>query len=88
MSESDRRPDPDMLLKAIQRQEAKDEKGKLKIFFGMAAGVGKTCAMLNAAHELPARDIDVAAGFIETHGRGETQALVSGLEVIPRRIVP
>jgi len=85
---SENRPDPDLLLKAIQRQEGKGDKGKLKVFLGMAAGVGKTYAMLSAAHEMPARNIDVAVGFIETHGRAETEALVAGLEVIPRRIVP
>jgi two-component system, OmpR family, sensor histidine kinase KdpD len=85
---SENRPDPDLLLKAIQRQEGKEDKGKLKVFLGMAAGVGKTYAMLNAARELPARDIDVAVGFIETHGRRETEVLVAGLEVLPRRIVP
>ena len=82
------RPNPDLLLKAIQRREEKDNKGKLKVYIGMAAGVGKTYAMLSAAHELPARHIDVVVGFVETHGRKETEELLEDLDVIPRRIVP
>lgn len=79
------RPDPDLLLAALQKDEARQKRGKLKIFFGMAAGVGKTYAMLDAARQLAADGIDVVVGYVETHGRAETEALLSGLEVIPRQ---
>jgi two-component system sensor histidine kinase KdpD len=82
---NDRRPDPDQLLAAVQRQETGKNRGKLKIFFGMAAGVGKTYAMLEAAQQLIATGVDVVVGIAETHGRIETQALLDRLEVIPRR---
>jgi two-component system, OmpR family, sensor histidine kinase KdpD len=81
------RPDPDALLAAIQKDEARQRRGKLKIFFGMAAGVGKTYAMLDAARHLQGEQRDVVVGYVETHGRAETEALVKGLEVIPRRRV-
>lgn len=76
------RPDADLLLSAVNKAE--ERRGKLRIFFGMAAGVGKTCAMLRAAHRLKEEGIDVAVGFVETHGRKETAVLIEGLEVIPR----
>lgn len=79
------RPDPEALLKEVQREEEK--KGRLKIFLGYAPGVGKTYAMLNEAHVLKNRGEDVVVGIVETHGRSETEALLSGLEVIPRRRV-
>jgi two-component system, OmpR family, sensor histidine kinase KdpD len=79
------RPDPDALLAAIQKEDEKQQRGKLKIFFGMAAGVGKTYAMLDAAHARKADGVDVIVGYVETHKRAETEALVSGLEVIPRQ---
>lgn len=82
---NDERPNPDTLLTAITREEEKAAKGKLKIFFGMAAGVGKTYAMLQAAHQLKERGVDVVAGIVETHGRAETKELLDGLEVVPRR---
>jgi two-component system sensor histidine kinase KdpD len=82
---SDYRPDPDRLLAAIQKSEARHQRGKLKIFFGMAAGVGKTYAMLDAASQLRAEGVDVVVGYVETHGRAETKALLSNVEVIPRR---
>ena len=82
---SDIRPDPDRLLAAIQKDEARRQRGKLKLFFGMAAGVGKTYAMLDAAAQLQAEGVDVVVGYVETHGRVETQALLSHLEVVPRR---
>jgi two-component system, OmpR family, sensor histidine kinase KdpD len=85
--EEDNRPDPDALLAAIQKDEAQDERGKLKIFLGMAAGVGKTYAMLEAARARQAEGTDLVVGYVETHGRAETEALVSGLEVLPRRRV-
>ena len=81
----DHRPDPDMLLEAVQHEESKQQRGKLKIFFGMSAGVGKTYAMLESAHERLAEGIDVVIGYVETHRRAETEALVAGLENIPRK---
>lgn len=78
------RPDPDTLLAAIQREEQKEARGKLKIFFGMVAGVGKTYAMLQAAQALKERGVNLLAGYIETHGRAETQELLQNLPVVPR----
>jgi len=83
MEEEKTRPDPDALLKEVEREETK--KGRLKIFLGYAPGVGKTYAMLNDAHVLKKRGMDVAVGFVETHKRAETEALLSGLEVLPRK---
>ena len=80
-----RRPDPDELLARVAAAEAQAKRGKLKVFLGAAPGVGKTFAMLNAAHELRRQGGDVVAGIVETHGRAETQALVEGLEVLPRQ---
>lgn len=79
------RPNPDTLLAAIQRAEARANRGKLKIFFGMAAGVGKTFAMLKSAHERLLEGVDVVVAYVETHKRPETEALVQGLPVLPRR---
>jgi len=79
------RPDPDALLKEVQRDE--EERGRLKIFLGYAPGVGKTYAMLNEAHVLKKRGEDVVVGIVETHGRMETEALLKDLEMIPRRRV-
>ena len=79
------RPDPDALLKEVEREEEK--RGKLKIFLGYAPGVGKTYAMLNEAHVLKKRGEDVVVGVVETHGRTETEALLKDLELIPRRRV-
>ncbi len=79
------RPDPDALLKEVQREETK--RGRLKIFLGYAPGVGKTYTMLNEAHVLKKRGEDVVGGIAETHGRIETEELLKGLEVIPRRRV-
>ncbi len=79
------RPDPDALLKEVQREEAK--RGSLKIFLGYAPGVGKTYTMLNEARVLKKRGEDVVVGIVETHGRIETEELLKGLEVIPRRRV-
>lgn len=83
----DRRPDPDALLARIQKEEVQNTRGKLKVFLGYAAGVGKTYGMLKAAHERQNEGIDVRIGYVETHGRIETEELVAGLLVIPRRIV-
>jgi two-component system sensor histidine kinase KdpD len=76
------RPDPDELLKQVT--DTPSTNGKLKIFLGYAAGVGKTFAMLEAAHQRKKQGIDVVIGFIETHRREETEQMVTGLELIPR----
>ena len=81
----EQRPDPDELLKQIRAEEP--NRGKLKIFLGYAAGVGKTYAMLEAAHQRKAQGIDVVIGYIETHKRVETEELVEDLEVLPRQQV-
>src|SRR5688572_3470402 len=81
------RPDPDALLARVTEQEARARRGKLKVFFGAAAGVGKTYAMLEAAREQRADGIDVAVGYVETHRRAETDALLDGLEQLPPRLV-
>ncbi|MBL8162068.1 MAG: sensor histidine kinase KdpD, partial [Anaerolineae bacterium] len=83
----DYRPDPDALLAAIQKQEERQQRGKLKIFFGMAAGVGKTYAMLEAARRLKAEGVDVVVGYVETHKRAETEMLLAGLEMVARQQV-
>lgn len=83
----DHRPDPDALLAAIRREEERRRRGRLKIFFGMSAGVGKTYAMLQAARERLVEGIDVVVGCVETHGRVETEQLLDGLTQIPRRTV-
>src|SRR5499426_1683437 len=83
----DSRPDPDILLARVQKEETHQGRGKLKIFFGATAGVGKTYAMLEAAHARRTEGIDVVVGWIDTHGRAETEALLAGLEVLPRRSV-
>jgi two-component system sensor histidine kinase KdpD len=76
------RPDPDRLLEQVQEQERRSTRGRLKIFFGYVAGVGKTFAMLEAAQRQAAAGVDVVAGYVETHGRPETDALLEGLEVL------
>ena len=81
---SDRRPDPDELLARVKAEEAKHTRGKLKIFFGAAPGVGKTYSMLEAARKAGKEGMDVVVGYIEPHCRPDTQALVLGLDVLPR----
>src|SRR5947199_5306411 len=83
-----KRPNPDELLARVQTDEDRAHRGKLKIFFGYAAGVGKTYAMLEAARREKAEGVDVVAGYVEPHGRPETEALLQGLETIPQRTVP
>lgn len=83
----ERRPDPDALLEQVQIEEERSRQGTLKVFFGAAPGVGKTYAMLEAAQHRRAEGLDVVAGFVETHGRRETEMLLEGLEVLPRRLV-
>ncbi len=87
MIDDDRRPDPDQLLAQIQIEEEAHLRGRLKIFLGYAAGVGKTYAMLEAAHQRQREGIDVVVGYVETHGRTETEAFLEGLEQIQRRSV-
>ncbi len=77
------RPDPESILASIKKDEEMAGKGRLKIFFGMSAGVGKTYAMLRAARRLMDEKVDVVAGYVETHGRSETGELLQGLELIP-----
>lgn len=81
------RPDPDELLKQVQDEEARRKRGRLKIFFGAAPGVGKTYTMLEAARSRRSDGVDVVAGWVVTHGRAETEALLAGLEVLPPRIL-
>ncbi len=71
------RPDPDELLARVQAEDEQPERGKLKIFFGAAAGVGKTYSMLDAAHLRQEEGVDVVVGIVETHGRKETEALLA-----------
>lgn len=78
----DKRPNPDALLKQIITEDSQKKIGKLKVFFGYAAGVGKTFAMLDAAHTAQKEGIDVVAGYIEPHTRPETLALLEGLEML------
>lgn len=87
MSGEETRPDPDALLARVRREDRTPGRGRLKIFFGASAGVGKTYAMLQAARERLAERVDVVVGLVETHGRPETQALLAGLPEIPRRRV-
>lgn len=78
------RPDPDALLARLQQEEQAALRGKLRIYFGSNAGVGKTCAMLAAAQREVALGRDLLAGVVETHGRQETTDLLHGLEQLPR----
>ena len=81
---SDQRPDPDALLARVQADEAKQARGKLKIFFGAAPGVGKTYSMLEGARKVGKEGADVVVGYIEPHCRPKTQALILGLDVLPK----
>src|SRR4029077_18341908 len=83
MSEAER-PDPDALLARMKREDAQSTRGKLKIFFGMSPGVGKTYAMLQAARQKLAEGCEVVIGIVETHGRKETEALLEGMPIMPR----
>ena len=78
------RPNPDDLLASLKKTEQSGLRGKLKIFFGMAAGVGKTYAMLKTAQALKKRGVAVTIGYVETHGRPETEALLADLSIVPR----
>ena len=84
-SSSEQRPDPDLLLAKVKQQEAQAKRGKLRIYFGSSAGVGKTYAMLTNARALKKEGRDVVIGVVETHGRAETAALLESQEVLPPR---
>jgi two-component system sensor histidine kinase KdpD len=86
MSFLDNRPNPDELLASLMNEEEKSKRGKLKIFFGMCAGVGKTYTMLQTAHAENLKGRDIIIGYVETHNRKETAELVEGFELIPRKI--
>jgi two-component system sensor histidine kinase KdpD len=86
-SSTDQRPDPDQLLAKVKQQELKARRGKLRIYFGSSAGVGKTYAMLVAARKLLSEGRSVLVGVVETHGRAETAALLEGLEVLPPKAI-
>ncbi|HEX9295998.1 MAG TPA: sensor histidine kinase KdpD, partial [Polyangiaceae bacterium] len=74
------RPRPEDFLELVERAK----RGRLKLYLGFAAGVGKTYRMLEEAHALKKRGVDVVVGYVETHGRKETADLVEGLEAVPR----
>lgn len=82
---TDQRPDPDELLSRLQAEAAKAARGKLKIFFGASAGVGKTYAMLAAARQQLLQGVDVVIGVVETHGRVETEVMTDGIELLPKK---
>ncbi|HIJ86112.1 MAG TPA: sensor histidine kinase KdpD [Desulfuromonadales bacterium] len=84
---NDIRPTPEAMLKLAQAEEVTAELGKLKIFLGYAAGVGKTYAMLEAARLRKKDGRDVVVGYVESHGRSETDALLEGIEAVPRKEV-
>jgi two-component system sensor histidine kinase KdpD len=86
MNYDDNRPDPDELLASLKFEEEKSKRGKLKIFFGMCAGVGKTYTMLQTAHAEKSKGSDIVIGYVETHNREETAELAEGFELIPRKI--
>src|ERR1700688_1052473 len=87
-SSSEQRPDPDLLLAKVKQQEAEAKRGKLRIYFGSSAGVGKSYAMLATARALKTEGRDVVIGVAETHGGAETAALLKDLEVLPPRTMP
>jgi len=84
---SEQRPDPDALLAQIDQQDREAQRGRLRVYFGSSAGVGKTYAMLAAARKLQADGVDVLAGIVVTHGRAETQALLEGLPQQPLKAI-
>ena len=79
------RPNPDDLLRVVNNEELNEHVGKLRVFLGMSAGVGKTYAMLKAAQQKLSEGVDVIVGVVETHGRSETAALLEGLPTVPMR---
>ena len=83
MNSAGERPDPDQLLATVQAEETRARRGRLRIFFGASAGVGKTYAMLEAARVERAAGRDIVVGYVEPHGRHETERLMEGLEQLP-----
>jgi len=84
---SEQRPDPDLLLAKVKQEEAAAQRGKLRIYFGASAGVGKTYAMLVEARKLKSEGRDVVVGVVETHGRQETASLLEDLERLPPKLM-
>ena len=84
IDDDEKRPSPEAFLKLAQAEEAEEGRGKLKIFLGYAAGVGKTYAMLEAAWQRKLEERDVVAAYVESHGRFETDSLLAGLEILPK----
>ena len=84
LSQEEMRPSPEAMLRVAQAEEQGEERGKLKIFLGYAAGVGKTYTMLEAAWQQQQAGRDVVAAYVESHGRAETDALLEGLEILPK----
>ncbi|MEP7043305.1 MAG: two-component system sensor histidine kinase KdbD, partial [Dokdonella sp.] len=82
-SRPEQRPDPDALLARVQDEDARARRGRLKIFFGATAGVGKSYAMLEAARRQRDDGVDVVVGYVELHGRPATEALLQGLDILP-----
>ena len=87
MTQGGDRPDPDQLLARVKAEEDRAHRGKLRIFFGYAAGVGKTYAMLTAARRERDEGNEVVVGYVEPHGRVETESLLQGFESIPQFVV-
>ncbi|MCX7276814.1 MAG: two-component system sensor histidine kinase KdbD, partial [Burkholderiales bacterium] len=85
---TDNRPDPDALLQRLQEQDVARARGRLRIYFGANAGVGKTYAMLSAAQQAQKAGKEVLVGVVETHGRSDTAALLHGLDQLPLRQLP
>lgn len=83
--DQDNRPNPEDILNQLQREESKNHRGQLRVFLGMSAGVGKTYAMLKAAHQKIREGRQVVVGIVETHGRADTAALLEDLKVLPRK---
>ena len=83
----DLRPDPDALLASLKQEEARAKRAHLKVFLGMCPGVGKTYAMLRAGQQERAGGADLVVGVVETHGRIETESLLAGLDLVPRKAI-
>lgn len=81
------RPDPDVLLAKVQTEAERAKRGKLRIYFGASAGVGKTYSMLVAANKLKVEGYQILVGVVETHGRSETEVLLHGLQILPFKII-
>jgi two-component system sensor histidine kinase KdpD len=88
MTDAPERPDPDALLQRVQAEEEHARRGRLKIFFGASPGVGKTWAMLAAAHVAQAQGLALVIGVVETHGRADTEAMARGLPRLALKAVP